>query len=148
MYNLSTQRSYVYKKGSGEDIWISMGMRNQINFIDGVGVGGVRNEKIRWLRSTIRLWNRIGGEKAGIEWHLKNNMEIWFSGNFLKYTKIIMKSPTLSGYSIPTGHLLSPNVASNSRTALHSTELLDKGISWKSPNNLSCQDKWLFFTNW
>lgn len=55
MYNSSTLRSYVYKKGSGEDTWISMGMRNQIGFINGVGVGGVRNEKIRWLGSIIGL---------------------------------------------------------------------------------------------
>lgn len=42
MHNPSTQRSYEYKIGSGEDTWISMGMRNQIDFINGGVESGMR----------------------------------------------------------------------------------------------------------
>ena len=44
-----------------------------------------------------------------------------------------MKSPNNGGDRVPTGHLLSPNEASSTGTALHSIELLAKGVSWNSP---------------
>lgn len=61
------------------------------------------------------------------------------SRNFLKYMKVSqMKSPNNEGDRVPAGHILSPNESSRTGTGLHSTELLNKGIPWKSPSNQSC----------
>lgn len=81
------------------------------------------------------------GETAGIESHLRNGMRNFCSGNFINYMKaVLMKSPN-GGNGVPTGHLLSPNEASRTRTCLHSIELLAKGVPWISPNNLDrCHD--------
>lgn len=45
---------------------------------------------------------------------------------------IQMRSPSYRIYGTSTGHLLLPNGASNSKTELHSVEMLAKGVAWKS----------------
>ena len=46
-----------------------------------------------------------------------------------------MKSTNNEVDKVPTGHLLTPNEASNKRTVLHLIELLAKGALQESPNN-------------
>ena len=59
-----------------------------------------------------------------------------------------MKSTRNEVDRVPTGHLLTPNEASNKRTVLHLVELLAKGALQESPNNPSSyEDSSLLPTN-
>lgn len=126
----------------GWDTWMSLGGGSKIDFMvwegaDG-GSGRIWGERCGWGREcgeTARTLRNI----------LEGGMEIWCSGNFLKY----MKSQNNGGDRVSTGHLLSTKKSSNARTGLQPIELLVKGDPWKSPNNPgSCQDNRLLSTNW
>ena len=66
-------------------------------------------------------------------------MEIQSIGNFLKCMKVLLiRSPIMEGYGVPTGPLLSPNESSSTGIGLLLIELLIKGIPWQSPKNPGC----------
>jgi hypothetical protein len=69
------------------------------------GPGMEENKTERLKGEREKMW----GETARIEGHLKSGMESWCSGNFLKYMRnTLMKFSNNGGDRIPTGHLLSP----------------------------------------
>ena len=59
------------------------------------------------------------GETSGVDGHLSGEREIWCSGNFLKYMKVIlMRLLSNEGDRVPTGHLC------------HQTMLLVPGLNY------------------
>lgn len=77
-------------------------------------------------------------ETAGIEGHLRVDMETKCSGNFLKYTKVILMRFPNNGDTESQLAISVTKQESSSETGLHSTELLTKKVTWKSPNNQGC----------
>lgn len=76
---------------------------------------------------------------ARTERHLRSVMETWCSRICLKQTKAVLrKSSNNEGGRITNNHLLLRYKASSTRSGLHSTQLLCKGIPQKSPQNPWC----------
>lgn len=72
----------------------------------------------------MRLGRKVWGETARIQDHLRDNMETWYSENFLKYIcAIIMKSQNVMGDGVQSGYLLLPTEASSTGTGAHPIEL-------------------------
>lgn len=83
------------------------------------------------------MWRKRERKRGGggIEGHFRDNVENYYTRNFLEYIKgIIMRPPQNWGYKFSTGHHLSPNEASSPESGLHSLELLAKEGHESAPN--------------
>lgn len=89
--------------------------------------------KKMWLRE--RIW----GEIAKREGHLRGGMKTQCSRIFLKDIKaILILFPNNKGDKSQIGHLLLSNEISKTLIWFYLIQLFAKGVLWKSPSNLDC----------
>lgn len=93
----------------------------------------------------LGLRDGIQGETARFERLLRDGLETYSRGNFLKYINVILrKSPNNEGNGFTTSFPFLANKDSSARTKLHTIKLLTKVVLKKSLHSSSCLQVYRF----